>query len=444
MRFSELEGRRIGVWGAGAETRSFASQIARRLPEAQLAVVVLEEPAQAPELTDRARVVDAASAVAALRDCDVLVRSPGVSIHRRELRALAATGLPIATPTGLWLAECGGRQVVGVTGTKGKSTTATLIAHLLAASGATVELAGNIGRPALDLLDRPATDWVVLELSSYQTADLTSGPQIAVVLNLYREHLDWHLTDENYRAEKLRLLALPRVRGAVVPGDSPAILEARRADGAALHLFGTPEGWHVSDAGLARGGELVLATGALPLPGAHNARNLGAALTALEAVGVATPPLPDALAGFTGLPHRLQAVHEAGGVLWVDDSISTTPESAAAAIASFPDRPLILIGGGLDRGQDHAALGALLAARGATVIGLPTTGARLVEAARSAGLSADRASLVSDLPAAVAAAHAAARPGAVILLSPAAPSYNAYVSFIARGEHFAELALASS
>jgi UDP-N-acetylmuramoyl-L-alanine---L-glutamate ligase len=444
VRFSELDGRRIGVWGAGAETRSFASQLARRLPGARIAVVVLEEPAQAPELTDGATVVDGAGALEALRDCDVLVRSPGVSIHRPELRALASAGLPTATPTGLWLAERGGRRVLGVTGTKGKSTTATLIAHLLAASGAAVELAGNIGRPALELLDRPAADWVVVELSSYQIADLAVGPETAVVLNLYREHLDWHLSEQAYRAEKLRILALSNLLHAVVPGDSPAILDAARAAGVALDLFATPEGWHVREAGVARGGELVLATESLPLPGAHNARNLCAALTALEAVGVAVPALPDALAGFTGLPHRLQAVHEAGGVLWVDDSISTTPESAAAAIASFPDRSVILIGGGLDRGQDHTALGALLAQRTATVIGLPTTGTRLVEAARSAGLPADRLSLAADLPAAVAAAHAAARPGAVVLLSPAAPSFNAYVNFIARGEHFAQLARASA
>ena len=182
MRFSELDGLIVGVWGLGLEIRSFAHHLHARLPRARIGVVVLDQPA-GNDVAPHARVVGAEEAVEALAVCDVLVRSPGVSIHRPELQAL---DIPVVTATGLWLAEREGRRVIGVTGTKGKSTTATALHHLVAAAGRHAELGGNIGLPALDLLDVPADDWVIAELSSYQIADLEQGPEIAVMTNLYR------------------------------------------------------------------------------------------------------------------------------------------------------------------------------------------------------------------------------------------------------------------
>jgi UDP-N-acetylmuramoylalanine--D-glutamate ligase len=150
-------------------------------------------------------------------------------------------------------------------------------------------------------------------------------------------------------------------------------------------------------------------------------------------------PLAAALDGFEGLEHRLQKVSEEHGALWVDDSISTTPESALAALASFPDRPLVLLAGGQDRGQDYAALADELARRGAIVIGLPSTGPRLLAAALDAGVPAEQAIPADDLAAAVTAARSNLSPGAVVLLSPAAPSYDHYRDFRERGERFRAL-----
>jgi UDP-N-acetylmuramoylalanine--D-glutamate ligase len=228
----------------------------------------------------------------------------------------------------------------------------------------------------------------------------------------------------------------------IAAGEGP-VRDSARTGGAPTFVFGCTEGWHVSESGdVARGESVVVAADGLPLPGAHNASNLCAALTALEALDVAVPALPAALEGLVALPHRLQLVHSAGDVRWIDDSISTTPESAIAALDSFPGAPVVLIGGGLDRGQDHRELAARLTAREATVIGMPDTGRRLVEDVRAAGAPPQRARLVGDLPEAVAAAGAAALPGGVVLLSPAAPSYHAYRNYIARGEHFTALARA--
>ena len=172
------------------------------------------------------RVVTAADAVSALSGCDVLVRSPGVSVYRDEVRELLRMGVPVTTGTALWIAERKGRRVIGVTGTKGKSTTATFAHYVADAGGHRVHLAGNIGRPALDLLDVPAEDWAIVELSSYQISDLVTGPEIAVATNVYKEHTDWHVTEDAYRRDKLRVFSLPSVRVGVVPGTAPELVSA--------------------------------------------------------------------------------------------------------------------------------------------------------------------------------------------------------------------------
>ncbi len=191
-------------------------------------------------------------------------------------------------------------------------------------------------------------------------------------------------------------------------------------------------------------GVLVVPAERLPLPGPHNALNLCAALTALEAAAVPVGELPGALEGFAGLEHRLQTVAERDGVTWVDDSISTTPESALAALASFPGRPLVLLGGGQDRGQDYAELARELARREASVIGIGSTGPRLVAAARAAGVPDSRALQADGLEQAVRLASAAAGRDAVVLLSPAAPSYDRFRDFEERGERFRALIPSSS
>lgn len=443
MRFSELDGARIGVWGAGREIRSFAAQLGRRLPSAQLAVAAFDaapgEDVRPLLGAPAARVVvGSEAAAAALAECDVVVRSPGVSVRRPELGALRERGVAVVTATGLWLAERGGRGVIGVTGTKGKSTTAALLAHVARAAGVPISLAGNIGVPALDLLDEPAERPAVVELSSFQIADLAVGPQIALLVSLFHEHVDWHGSEEAYRADKLRLLGLPGVRAAVLDGREEPLAEAVGA-GVAVTRFASAGGWDATDEGILRGGSLVVPAASLPLRGSHNAVNLCAALAGLEAFGIAAPPLPDALRGFRELPHRLEVVLERDGVAWVDDSISTTPQSALAALASFEEREIVLIGGGQDRGQDYGELARALAARGAAVLGLPVTGGRLVAAARAAGVAAERAVEVADMEAAVAWAAATALPGTAVLLSPAAPSFGAYRDFEQRGEHFRAL-----
>jgi UDP-N-acetylmuramoylalanine--D-glutamate ligase len=442
VRFSELEGAQVGVWGAGREVSSFARQLARRLPSARIAVAVFDSP-PAHDVSETlgapgVQVVSSAQAFAALAGCDVLVRSPGVSIHRPELVALREAGVPVTTATALWLAERGGAGTIGVTGTKGKSTTAALVAHIARAAGSSVQLVGNIGVPALDLLDHPPADVTVVELSSFHIADLQVGPEVALVTNVFREHIDWHGSEAAYRAEKLRILGLPGVRVAVVGEREERI--ARAHPGIEVSVFGACGGWGSTAEGISRDGEPALTRAELPLHGEHNALNLCGALTALEALGVDLPELAQALADFRALAHRLETVLERDGITWVDDSISTTPESALAALASFPGREIVLIGGGQDRGQHYSQLARALAERGASVIGVASTGPRLVAAARAAGMPTARAIEAADMAAAVERARSLAQTGSVVLLSPAAPSYDGYANFEERGERFQECA----
>jgi UDP-N-acetylmuramoylalanine--D-glutamate ligase len=441
VRFSELKGASIGVWGAGREVRSLADQISR-LPGAAITVTAFDAPPDPATVAalgaPDARLAVGPEAVEALAGCDVVVRSPGVSIYKPEVEELLAGGTPVTTATSLWLAEHGSAGVIGITGTKGKSTTASLASHLARAPGVDVALAGNIGLPALDLLDREPAELVILELSSYQIADLAIGPELALVTSIFPEHVDWHGTDDVYRSDKLKLLRMPGVRLALVNGRFPELVEAAATAPAAV-VFGVPGGWDADASGITRDGAQVLAAADVPLPGEHNAVNLCGALAALEAIGI-EPQLPAALTGFEPLAHRLEVVGESGGLLWVDDSISTTPESTLVALDSFPGRGIVLLAGGFDRGQDYTELGAALAARGVTVIGMPTTGGELIAAARAAGAAPERSIEVADLKAAVAVARDLAEPGSVVLLSPAAPSYDRFRNFEERGERFRSLA----
>jgi UDP-N-acetylmuramoylalanine-D-glutamate ligase len=265
VRFSELDGKSIAIWGLGRETSALQAQVEQRLPGAEIAAVIDDE--TPPEY-----------AHTVLEGVDVLVRSPGVSIYKPLIQQALRNGVAVTTSTGLWLAERGGERVIGVTGTKGKSTTATVIAHLLKTVAA-VELAGNIGRAVIDLLDLSPETWVVLELSSYQLADLAEGPEVAVITNLYREHTDWHGSEARYRADKLRIFELPGASAAVYPLGDPEI--ERAASGLPTTVtFNDTKSWHLTEAGIQRGSELVVRREDIPLRGAHNALNVAAALAA--------------------------------------------------------------------------------------------------------------------------------------------------------------------
>jgi UDP-N-acetylmuramoylalanine--D-glutamate ligase len=442
LRIYDFKNARVALWGAGREAAAAYRALSALAPPGEVAVV---SDAPASE-TERAaftggapvRFLCGAEGLTALKGSDAVIRSPGISRYRPEALALEGAGVPMTTGTNLWMAEHGDDPVLMVTGTKGKSTTSALTAHMARHGGAEVLLAGNIGEPLLDHLT-PAVDpdlWVV-ELSSYQAADLEHSPRAALVLNLHPEHIDWHGSHERYFADKLTVLRdRERVR---------AILNAReqrlRALDAPAHTswFGTPEGYDARGESVSRAGATVLAARDSPLRGEHNALNICAALTALAAMELPVSDPAAALVGFQTLPHRLQTVGTEGRLRFIDDSISTTPEATIAALAAFTDERVALIAGGFDRDQRYEQLARAILDTGVhAVIALPDTGSRLLEAIRGcAGAVPPQLLAAADIDEAVRMARESLGGDGVVLLSPAAPSYGVFRDFEERGEHFA-------
>ena len=263
-----------------------------------------------------------------------------------------------------------------VTGTKGKSTTTALLAHLLRAAGLRTALAGNIGLPLLELVDETAQAWAI-ELSSYQTRDVAASgarPRIAIATNIHPEHLDWHGSERRYVDDKLALLTEAKPEVAVLNAEDPTLAALVLPD-SRIRWYGDARGWHLRGDALHRGDALVMDTASLPLPGRHNRGNLCAVLTALEAFGLDAVSLAAHAMSFQPLPHRLQPVGEREGILYVDDSISTTPHATLAALALYRDRPVAVLVGGHDRGLPWEGFAAAMRGRAPRAMygGLDTT-----------------------------------------------------------------------
>ncbi|MFK3651659.1 UDP-N-acetylmuramoyl-L-alanine--D-glutamate ligase [Lysobacter enzymogenes] len=454
MRISQLDGQRVALWGWGREGRAAYHAIRARLPQLELTLFCSpDEAADARGLHDPRLLVETAATAERLGGFEWIVKSPGISPYRAEALAAVEQGARLIGGTALWFGEqaatrAGGRTVC-VTGTKGKSTTTSLLAHLLRAGGHRTALAGNIGLPLLEALDalespQPPQFWAI-ELSSYQTGDVgLSGarPDVAVALNIYPEHLDWHGSQARYVEDKLRLLTQARPRIAVLNAADP-VLSALRLPDSEIRWFGDAAGWHLRGDALWRGEREVMDTASLPLPGRHNRGNLCAVLTAIEALGLDAAPLAPAAASFRPLPNRLQPIGEKDGVAYVNDSISTTPHATLAALECYAGRRIALLVGGHDRGIDwHGFAEAMRTRAPLAIVTMGENGPRihaLLEAVAGEGgfaLSAAR-----DLADAMQQARAAlGAQGGVVLLSPGAPSFGPYRDYVARGRHFAELA----
>jgi len=453
VRISQLEaiaagGGRIALWGWGREGRAAWRAIRSRAPALPLTLFCnADEAIDATALGDPLLTCDTGIDAARLSACALVVKSPGISPYTRDAMAAAAQGTRFVGGTALWFATraAPGEVAAGtvcVTGTKGKSTTTALLAHLLRVHGLRTALAGNIGLPLLELLDADADAWAI-ELSSYQTGDVATGgvrPEIAVVTNIFPEHLDWHGSEAQYVDDKLSLLTRARPRIAVLNADDPRLAALVLPD-SEIRWFGTPEGWHLRGDVLHRGDIAVMDTAGLPLPGRHNRGNLCGVLTAIEALGIDAAPLAAAAAGFVPLPHRLRPLGMRDGVLWVNDSISTTPHASLAALDVYRDRRVALLVGGHDRGLDWRAFAdAMRTGAPHAIVTMGRNGPRIHEVLAPIALEAGfQLSAADDLESAIAQGRAALDGEGVLLLSPGAPSFGAYRDYTARGRHFAAL-----
>jgi len=415
------------VWGLGVEGRANLA----RLGTLGVTPVLVDDNPPEGGLDGRAVLATAAGGLDALAGCEVVVKSPGISRYGSEAEALTAAGVALVGGLGLWLAEADRDRVVCITGTKGKSTTTAVAGHLLAGLGYRVVTGGNLGVPPWAPETPVEADFWVVEVSSYQATDITTAPPVVAVTSLHPDHLPWHRGDtETYYADKLSLCRRPGADLTVANGDSPLLRDRRAALGPRVEWVtaaeGDPSGWSAP----------------LGLLGRHNLRNARIARACLVALGVPEAADDDALAkaatGFAHLESRLRPVGEVDGVLFVDDSLSTNVLPTLAAVDAFPGRRVAVLVGGQDRGIDYAPLAEGLAARLGPTLAV-VVGSEIAPRLRTALEAVEGGVEVAereDLDAATRAAFEWARPGGVVLLSPAAPSFDRYRDYRARSAAF--------
>jgi len=421
LRLADLTGRHVAVWGLGVEGRAAVDLLPGLCAPASISTVV-----------------DGEQPLALLEEADVVVASPGVSRHRPEAQRLRVAGR-LTGGTALLLAERAGAGVVGVTGSKGKSTTTGLLAELWEALAGPVDLGGNLGRAPLALLVPPVPARVALEVSSFQATDVEVSPEIGVLTALVPDHLDWHGGFTAYVDDKLNLFA----HGCRV------VVVDDLVDGSVVDrlpspvLTGVPGGWHAdTEAGVVRlGRRPVLPLAASPLLGRHNARNLCTALATLDVLGLdpaaRAGEVEAALRRFVPLPFRLEVVGTLAGRTVVDDSISTNPSAAVAALASFDGRAVALVVGGDDRrGLDYGLLASVLVARDPWTLAVCTgpAGRRV-----AALLPPERHMVADGFDDAVRIAAAGCPEDGVLLVSPGAPSFDEFTSYRERGARLRSL-----
>jgi UDP-N-acetylmuramoylalanine--D-glutamate ligase len=373
-----------------------------------------------------------------LDDASQLVISPGVSLEEPIAEAARDRGIEILGDIELF-ARAVRAPVIGITGTNGKSTVTTLVARMAASAGRRVLAGGNLGPPALDLLDESTPDLYVLELSSFQLDTTRSlDLQGAVVLNVSADHLDRYASVTQYADSKERIFS--RASTIVLNADDALVarmgdahknsrivtFSVQRPDADYTLLQSAGQSW------LARRGERLLDTGRMKIQGLHNAANALAALALGEAAGLPTAAMCEALETFPGLPHRSAWVADIGGVCYIDDSKGTNVGATIAAVAGLPG-PLVLIAGGEGKGQDFAPLADAFRGKVRKAVLLGKDGPAL--AAALSGVCAIEN--VDSMAAAVKAAQRSARSGDTVLLSPACASLDMFRDYAERGDVFA-------
>jgi UDP-N-acetylmuramoyl-L-alanine---L-glutamate ligase len=420
ISFNDLAGRRVGVFGLGVEGRAARD----RLVELDCELVIVDDDAVATG--DHAAIETSNGGLEALAACDAVIKSPGISRYRDEVEELERRGIAVLGGVGMFLEEADRTRVICVTGTKGKSTVATVLGHLATGLGTPSVVTGNLGTPpftsGLDVDNR----LVIVETSSFQATDVAHSPGVVAVTALGEDHLDWHGSVARYHADKLSLSSQRGARCTVVADTTE--LRANEA------LLGGEVGW-VSPS------HTALAT-ALGLKGRHGASNASVAVAALLAAGVDgsedEPRLLAAASGFVGLPGRFREIARRDDLVFIDDSLATNPLPTIAALDAVGNGPLALLLGGHDRGVDYGELvEAIGARRGATlVVTLPDNGPKLgAQVARTSSVDVVDA---DDVTSAVSIAVAWLDGTGVVLLSPAAPSFSQFRNWQHRSEVFAD------
>jgi UDP-N-acetylmuramoylalanine--D-glutamate ligase len=442
-RDPDVRGRHALVIGYGRSGRAAASFIRQRG-----GIVRVVDRADTPELRAELERAGVSARLGGygpedLNGTDLVVVSPGVAWDAPLVETARQRGIEVTSEIDLFFRTCPAR-IAGITGTNGKTTTTALTAEVLRAGGLQVMRGGNIGEPVLDRIEQlRGEDWVVLELSSFQLESIERPRlQVGVVLNVTPDHLDRHKTFEHYVELKSRAVAFMEAEDhAVLNLDDPACAAMRSQTRGQVIGFGLDQpvprgvtledGWiTIAEAGAHR---RVLPAADVPLPGDHNLSNVMAAIGVGYSASVEPEALARAVRQFKAVEHRLEAIGTFAGARWYNDSKATNPDSTYKALAAFRE-PIVLIAGGRNKGIDLEPLAQAIAARAEALVTIGETGEELARRVRAAGLH--EVQLASDLTDAVRKAAALAKPGSVVLLSPAFTSFDMFRDYEDRGRRF--------
>lgn len=473
-----LKSHEVWIFGLGREGLSSYRFIRQHLPSQKL--VLIDDLALEKVSPEWADIVAQDSATEFLTsdqadeipDQALIIKTPGIPLSHPLLEAIKEADIALTTNAQLFFDVLDELKqahfkitTIGVTGTKGKSTTTALIHHVLADAGKQTWFGGNIGVAPLDLLrdlaqikaDQPLN--VVLELSSHQLDDLHTSPNIAIVQNVVPEHLDYYGSFERYTTAKAHITQFQTSRDVVIinpmfeiplaiaevsPGQKLGFLtEIGAADSLLSHAtthqvrviaYRSPE-WLIYDS------EPIVTVAELPVVGQHNLENVMPSVIVGKLLGLETDTLRQAIRTFKPLPHRLEFVADIEGVSYYNDSLSTVPEATLAALAAFETKPVILLAGGYDRGQDYQELATYIWQKKLKgLIIFPPTGKRLQHELTQLGSTTPIHS-VTTMTEALSVVKNMVSAGDVVLLSPASASFGTFKDYQDRGDQFKALVL---
>lgn len=431
--------RKVLLLGFGREGRALYRRITQAGGYAALGIADQNPIADAP---DQVALHIGAEYQLAMNDYDLVFKSPGIVLEKDP----GELSCRVTSLTELFLTAYRDR-CIGITGTKGKSTTSSLLYHVLQTAGVPSVLGGNIGIPMADLYERIAEDTViVLEIGVHQLQYITVSPKTAVFLNLYEEHLDHYGTFAYYAYCKENIYRHQQPHDLLYCGE-PSLPAAGDCAATVLRIAMDDRNADVSlhNGNTVRSGDAsMMLPEDMTLTGLHNRLNCAVVYAVAHRLGVTDAAIAQGIRSFRPLPHRLEMLGECEGIRWVNDSISTACETCIQALNSLHDTDTVLIGG-MDRGICYTPLLTYLAEAAVPhIILMSDSGRRIAEEAKHFGTAlTERILLVKDLTEAVAAAKQITRKGKIVLLSPAAASYNEYRNFEERGEHFKQLVFSS-
>ena len=425
----------IAIVGYGTQGQSTFEYLNK--PENQITICDLDESISIPEGVNSQL---GSNYIKNLNNFDAIYRAP--IVHPRDLVAANSSEIldKVTSNTNEFFRVCPSKNIIGVTGTKGKGTTSTLIAKTLEAQGKTVHLGGNIGTPPLDMLKENINpnDWVVLELANFQLIDLKHSPHVAVCLMVVPEHMDWHEDMDEYIDAKSQLFINQNSNDIAIYYANNEVSEeiASVSEGQLVPYFKQP-GAHINNDKIIIDDQIICEISEIKLLGVHNSQNICAAITAVWRTGATDPvAIKSIVTSFSGLPYRLELVSEINGVQYYNDSFGTTPETAIVAFQSFAG-PKIGIVGGSDKGIPFDEMAKVIA-NGNTkaLITIGDTGPTIANLVRAQNPNIQIIEGLDDMKEIVNKAKELAENGDIVLLSCGSASFGLFKNYKDRGDQF--------